>query len=113
MSVRPDPITWKQIGTGYVILICIGLGTAAAMLDPRGASIASDPFRSMIGFAVLAVLYGVWKLLEPPLSRAATRVAPTPDGKLRLKRKAVAAMWLLSILLCIAAVRVTQLVNPW
>ena len=113
MSLRHDPITWKQIGVGYVILICIGLGLAAAVIEPAGRSGAQDPIRSMVVFAGFAALYGVWKLLEPPLSRASERLAPTPDQQLRLKRAAVGAMWLVSILLSAACVWVTQVVNPW
>ena len=113
MCRRPDPITWKQIGTGYLILACIGVGTVVPVLNPRGPGIPDDPIRSLIPYAMFAALYAFWCLLRRPLRLAGAYLAPTHDGQLRLKRGSVGLLWLLSILLSILMTRVTQLVNPW
>jgi hypothetical protein len=85
MRPRRDSITWKQIGTGYLMVLCILLAVALVRWLPPAAP--GDQTAKLVGGGVLVLGYLVFLLLRPLLRHVAA-VWPGDDparqGRARL-----------------------------
>jgi hypothetical protein len=96
MRPRRDSITWRQIGTGYLLVLCILLAVALVRWLPPAA--LGDQTAKLVGSGVVLLGYLLFALLRPLLRRLGARW-PGADPALRgrAKRGAVALLCLVSL----------------
>lgn len=101
-------IAWKQIGTGYLICLCVLGAMAFAVLGGT----QSEPWATTVAFIALAVLYGLVKILTPVARWFFGTAETRPDLQASLKWWAVMALCALSLATSAAAVVISRQLNP-
>ena len=96
MRPHRNSITWRQIGTGYLLVLCILIPVALVGLMPPGPP--GDQTAKLAGGGVLVLGYLLFALARPLLRRAAARwPGADPAREHRAKRGAVAVLCLFSL----------------
>jgi hypothetical protein len=96
MRPRRDTITWRQIGTGYLMVLCVLLAVALVRWLPPAAP--GDQTAKLAGGGVLVLGYLLFALARPLLRRAVARWPGAGMAQAhRAQRGAVAVLCLFSL----------------
>lgn len=101
-------IAWKQIGTGYLVCLCVLGGVGFALLQPQGRQ---EPWSTTLAFLVLAALYALVRLLAPVARWLFGTAEERPALHARLKWWAVMALCAFSLVTSAVAVAVSRQLN--
>jgi hypothetical protein len=99
MRPRRDTITWRQIGTGYLLCALYLIPLALLRILPPGPP--GDQTPKLAAGGILAAGYALYRLARPLLRAAAARWPGADPGRQRAARRGAVA------LLCLFSLGVT------